>query len=351
MTEPTAENLARRKSDHLDLAIRGDVGFRRTTTLLECVRFVHDALPDCAVSDLDTSVHVLGKTLRAPLLIAGMTGGNERARDINRSLAEVAEERGCALGLGSQRAMHKDPSVTKSYQVRDVAPNVLLLGNIGVVQAARMSNQEVEDLVGAVGADALCVHLNPAMELIQSDGDRDFRGGTETLARLAEALSVPVIAKETGCGLSRSVGQRLRKAGVRHVDVSGAGGTSWVAVETRRADAPGQALGEVLWDWGIPTAASVAQVAEVGFETVFATGGIKTGLDIARAIALGATVGGIARPVLQALDQGGIAGARAHLEAVEAQLRATLLLTGSRSVADLRRCPRIVVGELRDWIA
>src|SRR5690606_9456100 len=201
----------------------------------ECVRFVHDALPDCAVSDLDTSVHVLGKTLRAPLLIAGMTGGNERARDINRSLAEVAEERGCALGLGSQRAMHKDPSVTKSYQVRDVAPNVLLLGNIGVVQAARMSNQEVEDLVGAVGADALCVHLNPAMELIQSDGDRDFRGGTETLARLAEALSVPVIAKETGCGLSRSVGQRLRKAGVRHVDVSGAGGTSWVAVETRRA--------------------------------------------------------------------------------------------------------------------
>lgn len=327
------------------------MGFRSTTTLLECVRFLHDALPDCAVSEVDTSVQVLGKTLRAPILIAGMTGGNARARDINRQLAEVAEERGCALGLGSQRAMYKNPAVTESYRVRDVAPNVLLLGNIGVVQAARMSNQELEDLVGAVGADALCVHLNPAMELVQSDGDRDFRGGTDTLARMAENLSLPVIAKETGCGLSRNVGQRLRAAGVRHVDVSGAGGTSWVAVETRRADAAGQALGEVLWDWGIPTAASVLQVAEVGFETIFATGGIKNGLDIARAVALGASAGGIARPVLQALDKGGVAGARAHLEAVEAQFRATLLLTGSRSVADLRRCPRILTGELRDWIA
>lgn len=351
MKEPSSENLARRKSDHLDLTIRGDVGFRNTTTLLECVRLVHNALPDCSVDDVDPRVTVLGKELRAPIVIAAMTGGNPRARDINRQLAAVAEARGYAFGLGSQRAMHKNPDVASSYQVRDVAPHVLLLGNVGVVQASRMSEQELEDLVGRVGADALCVHLNPAMELIQDDGDRDFRQGTETLARLAANLSVPIVAKETGCGLSRDVGRRLRAAGVRNVDVSAAGGTSWVAVETQRADEAGRALGEVLWDWGIPTAASVLQVADLGFDAIFATGGIKTGLDIARAISLGATVGGLARPVLQALDAGGSAGADRFLQAIEAQLRAVMLLTGSRRVADLQACPRIITGELRDWIA
>src|SRR5690606_35791752 len=156
--------------------------------LLECVRLVHNALPDCSVDDVDPRVTILGKELRAPIVIAAMTGGNPRAREINRKLAAIAEARGYAFGLGSQRAMHKNPETASSYQVRDVAPNVLLLGNIGVVQASRMSTQEVEDLVGSVGADALCVHLNPAMELIQSDGDRDFSKGTETLARLSAEL-------------------------------------------------------------------------------------------------------------------------------------------------------------------
>jgi isopentenyl-diphosphate delta-isomerase len=350
MTEPSAEDLARRKTDHLDLAARGDVGFRDRTTLLECVRLIHDALPDCAVSDVDTSLRMFGKTLRAPLLIAAMTGGNPRAEEVNKKLAVLAEERGYALGLGSQRAMHKNRDVQRSYQVRDVAPSIVLLGNVGVVQARDMSTQQVEDLVGSVGADALCVHLNPAMELIQKDGDRDFRGGTEAVARLVSELSVPVIAKETGCGLSAAVGRKLRAAGVRHVDVSGAGGTSWVGLETLRADAPGRVLGEAFWDWGVPTAASVAQMAAAGFETIFATGGVKTGLDAARALALGATAAGIARPVLQALDQGGPDGARTFLDGVEAQLRAAMLLTGSRDLAALRACPRIVTGELKDWI-
>jgi isopentenyl-diphosphate delta-isomerase len=350
MSEPSAQALARRKTDHLDLAIRGEVGFRNTTTLLECVRLIHDALPDCATNDVDASVTLFGKKLRAPLLVAAMTGGNPRAEDVNRQLAALAEERGYAMGLGSQRAMHKDRSTSRSYQVRDVAPNIVLLGNVGVVQAGRMSNDELEELVGSVGADALCVHLNPAMELIQSDGDRDFGGGTDTLLRLRAELSVPVIAKETGCGLSLEVGRRLHAGGIRHVDVSGAGGTSWVAVETQRAEAPGRALGEVFWDWGIPTAVSVAHMAAVGFETVFATGGIKNGLDAARAIALGASAAGIARPVLQALELEGVDGARAFLHNVETQLRAAMLLTGSKTLDQLRKAPRVVTGELRDWL-
>ncbi len=344
-------DISERKIDHLDLAVSGDVGFKHTTTLFECVRLVHDALPDLDVDALDLSSTVLGKPLRAPILIAGMTGGAARAERINRELAAIAEERGYAFGLGSQRAMLKRAEAKSTYAVRDVAPNALLLGNVGVVQAAKMSTAEIQDLVQAVGADALCVHLNPAMELVQEEGDRDFRGGLDTLARLVNELPVPVIAKETGCGLSHGVAARLRRVGVAHVDVSGAGGTSWVAVETQRAQAEKKALGEAFWEWGIPTAVSVAWVHSHGFETVFATGGIQHGLDIAKAIALGASAGGIARAALQALENSGPDGARRFFDRVEAELRAALLLTGSPDLSALRQAPRVLVGELKDWLA
>jgi len=344
-------DIAERKTDHLDLAISGDVGFKRTTTLFECVRLVHDALPDLDLDAVDLSCTVLGKKLRAPILIAGMTGGAERAERINHELAAIAEERGYAFGLGSQRAMLKRSEAKRSYAVRGVAPDALLLGNLGVVQAAKMTSAEVQDLALSVGADALCIHLNPAMELIQEEGDRDFRGGLETLQRLAQDLPFPVIAKETGCGLSHAVAAKLRRAGIAHVDVSGAGGTSWVAVETQRAPAENKALGEAFWEWGIPTAVSVAWVHSHGFETVFATGGVHTGLDIAKAIALGASAGGIARSALQALERGGPGGARRFFDGIEAELRAALLLTGSASLVALRQAPRIIVGELKDWLA
>ncbi|MFZ5894393.1 MAG: type 2 isopentenyl-diphosphate Delta-isomerase [Myxococcota bacterium] len=343
-------DIAKRKADHLDLAASGDVGFHDTTTLFECVRLVHDALPELSFDEVDLGSEVLGKRLRAPLLIAAMTGGHPRAERINRELASLAEERGVAFGLGSQRAMLKNPASLASYRVRDVAPSALILGNLGVVQASSMSTQEVQDLVGSVGADALCVHLNPAMEVVQPEGDRDFRNGIATLARLAHELNVPVVAKETGCGLSTQVGRRLQAAGIRHVDVSGAGGTSWVAVETQRASEDQKALGQAFWDWGIPTAASVAFVARVGFETVFATGGVRNGLDVVKALVLGASAGGIARPVLQALEQGGVDGARSFLVRTESEIRTAMLLTGSRTTAALARAPRVILGELTQWL-
>ncbi|HEX2672799.1 MAG TPA: type 2 isopentenyl-diphosphate Delta-isomerase [Polyangiaceae bacterium] len=344
-------DIAERKTDHLDLATSGDVGFKRTTTLLECVKLVHDALPDLDLDAIELGSIVLGKRLRAPILIAAMTGGAARAERINLELAAIAEERGYAFGLGSQRAMLKRPEAKSSYAVRQVAPSALLLGNLGIVQAAKMSSAEVSDLVAAVGADALCVHLNPAMEIVQEEGDRDFRGGLATLERLRAELEVPVIAKETGCGLSQRVAAKLRRVGIEHVDVSGAGGTSWVAVETQRAQAEKKALGQAFWEWGIPTAVSVAWVHRHDFQTVFATGGLHTGLDIARAIALGASAGGIARAALQALEKDGPSGARRFFDGVEAELRATLLLTGSADLAALRQAPRVLVGELKDWLS
>ena len=347
--------IAQRKGDHITLCAEEDVGFRRASTLLECVRFVHDALPDLAVDAIDTSIVLLGKKLRAPLVIASMTGGTDEAGRINRVLASIAEERGYAFGLGSQRAMHVRPESGPSFRVRDVAPSTLVLGNVGVVQARSMKTSEIADLLEQVGADALCVYLNPAMELVQSGGDRDFSGGLATIARLVEELPFPVVVKETGCGIAPAVGTRLREVGVEHVDVSGAGGTSWVGVEAKRAAAAGderaRELGEALWDWGIPTAASVALLAPAGFETIVATGGIATGLDVARAIALGANAAGIARPVLRAISALGRQGAMDLMATVENELRAVMMLTASPDVAALRRAPRVVVGELGSWIA
>jgi isopentenyl-diphosphate Delta-isomerase len=341
--------IEQRKADHIDLAAHGDVGFTRTT-LLECVRLVHDALPELHADRIDTSVRLLGKTLRAPLFIAGMTGGVERAASINRELATLAETRGYAFGLGSQRAMHQNPNTAFTYGIRDVAPHALVFGNLGLVQAGQMSTEQIRTLVTSIEADAFCVHLNPAMEIVQPGGDRDFTGGENTLRRLVSDLGIPVVVKETGCGLSRSVGTRLRALGVRHVDVSGAGGTSWVAVEMHRNEGGSQVLGQAFREWGIPTAASIGWMSELGFDAVMATGGIGSGLDVARAIALGADVAGIARPVLQALLSGGRPAAEALLDGIEAELRAAMFLTGSGTVSALKSAPRIVVGELEAWL-
>lgn len=346
--------IGQRKADHLALCATDEVAFRDKTTLLEQVRFVHDALPDLDEGELDTSCTILGKRLRVPIVIAAMTGGTPEAAKVNRELAAIAEARGYGFGLGSQRAMFVRGETSATYAVRDVAPSTLVLGNLGVVQAREMSTAAIQDLALGVGADALCIHLNPAMELVQPGGDRDFRGGLETIGRLVRELPIPVVVKETGCGISRGVGKRLAGVGVRHVDVSGAGGTSWVAVETKRAEAAGdtraRSLGEALWDWGIPTAASVAVLAPLRFRTLVATGGIATGLDVARAIALGASAAGIARNVLKALTSGGREGAVALLETIEAELRAVMLLTGSRDLEALRATPRILGSELRAYV-
>jgi isopentenyl-diphosphate delta-isomerase len=347
MSTDTAAALASRKDDHIALCADGDtVAFRARTTLLEEVELIHDALPDMAVSDVDLSCTFAGKRLDAPLIIAAMTGGTPQAGGINRDLAQVAEEEGIGFAFGSQRPLLVR-GVRDGYAVRDVAPTALVLGNIGVVQARETPTARLREMLQESGADALCVHLNPAMEVVQPEGDSDFRGGLDTLRRVVEELGVPVIVKETGCGLSRRVGERLRAIGVDHVDVSGAGGTSWVGVEAKRAREGQAALGERYWDWGIPTAASVLQLRGLGF-TICATGGVQHGLDAARAIALGATCAGIARPFLQAQARG-LDALRAAVRQVIAELRVAHLLTGSRNGEALRGAPVLLGPRLERW--
>jgi isopentenyl-diphosphate delta-isomerase len=344
--------ISTRKADHIELCATGDVGFHQKTTLFEHVDLVHDSLPELALDEIDLSVTILGKKLRAPLVISAMTGGTERARDINKQLASIAEERGYGFGLGSQRAMLRGDR-DETYVVRDVAPTTLILGNIGAVQARELSTDAVNDLIGRVGADALCIHLNPAQEIVQAGGDRYFAGALGAIERLAEELPVPVVAKETGCGIGPRTAKRIARAGVKHVDVSGAGGTSWVAVETERAAPGARSLGLALREWGVPTAAAVliARKTRPRFETIIATGGVKTGLEAAKAIALGANAAGIARPVLQALVAGGREGALAFLDQVEAELRAVMLLVGAGSVRSLRKAQVLLSGDLPRWAA
>jgi len=340
--------ISTRKADHLDLCTDGDVGFRSKTNLFDAIDFVHDALPELAVADIDLSVEFAGKTLRAPVIMAAMTGGVDRAESINRDLATVAEELGIGFAFGSQRPLLTD-GIIEGYRVRDVAPSALVLGNIGLVQAREATTSALAEMIEISGADALCVHLNPAMEVVQPEGDDDFSGGLDTLSRLVSELPVPVIVKETGCGISRSVGERVKRLGVKWIDTSGSGGTSWVAVEAQRAEDRRQELGDTFWDWGIPTAASVAQLSGLG-HGVCATGGVSNGLMIAKAIALGATVGGIARPFLQAHARGGIDAVRSYAQRVIDEVRIAALLTGSRTVADLQKASIIADPRLTRWV-
>ncbi len=332
--------IAKRKADHLEVAASGRADFGKTT-LLEHVHLVHQALPELAQGEIDLATELVGKRLRAPLVITGMTGGTPEAAEVNRDLARAAEAAGVALGVGSQRAMDEHPELAASYVVRDVAPGVVLLGNVGAVQARAMGPARVIELARRIGADALAIHLNPGQELIQSGGDRDFRGALDAIRRLVDASPIPVLVKETGCGLSVEAARALAGAGVAAVDVAGAGGTSWVAVEAVRARAgsPEAALGAELWDWGLPTAVSVVAFVRAG-HAVIASGGLRSGLDVARALALGARAGGMAAPMLRAQRAGGADGVREEIERVVASIRTVCLLAGCRAAADLARAPR-----------
>ncbi|MCC6334178.1 MAG: type 2 isopentenyl-diphosphate Delta-isomerase [Myxococcales bacterium] len=347
------DTTARRKDAHLDLCATEEVAPKENSTLLECVRLVHCAMPELSADEIDLSTPLFGKTLKAPLLVTGMTGGTERAGEVNKQLAGVAEEFGLAFGVGSQRAMAERPELLGTFAVRDVAPSTVLIGNLGVVQAARMGLGAVQKLTDSLGADALAVHLNPGQELTQPEGDRDFRKGYATIQALAKHYGDRLLVKETGCGISPEVARRLVECGVKHLDVSGLGGTSWVRVEQLRAKGAAEEVGAQFSNWGIPTAAAVASVRRaVGPQVkVIASGGLRTGLDVAKALALGADLGGMALPLFRAQQQGGVQAVREAVAVIVTALRQALVLTGVRRASELRVRPQVITGELKDWLS
>lgn len=347
------ESTAKRKDAHLDLCATEAVEPPQNRTLFHCVHLVHNAMPEMALADVRLGTTLFGKPLKAPLFITGMTGGTDRAGAVNRDLAQLAERHGLGFGVGSQRAMSDGGARAHSYQVRDVAPHLLLVGNIGLRQAATLGTSGVLRLRDLIGADAMALHLNVGQELTQPEGDRDFRGGYKVVQALARALEGTLLVKETGCGISPAVARRLVESGVSVLDLSGLGGTSWVKVEQLRAEGVQHVVGETFDGWGIPTAAAVATVRHaVGpAVTLIASGGMRNGLEIAKALALGADLGGMALPLFRAQQQGGLAGAERALDVVMAGLKQAMVLTGSRTVAELRTAPRVITGELKDWVS
>jgi isopentenyl-diphosphate delta-isomerase len=329
----------------VELVLARDVGFRHKTTGLERLEFIHNALPEIDLDDVRTGTTFLGKPVELPLIVGSMTGGYADALAINRGLAEVCEALRIPMGVGSQRQTMEDETYRRTFTVvREAAPSIPVMGNIGAAEVAKMTTADpARRLVEMLGADGFWVHLNPLQELLQPEGSPRYRGVLAGIAMLVRALPVPVLVKEIGAGISADVARRLLDAGVRHIDVAGAGGTSWAGVEILRGKRKAAAAG--FWDWGIPTADALRAVASLkasyGQFTLIGSGGISSGMDMARAIALGADLVASARPLLQALKRGGTRALHGKISAWAAELRAVMFLTGSADLPGLQAAPLV----------
>ena len=344
-------DIFQRKRDHIALCDTGPVHGADHHGLFEDLQLVHCAMPELSTAALDLSTRLLDHDLKAPLMVTGMTGGPPEAGEINRGVAAACAAAGVAFGVGSQRIITKADATADTFAVRTDAPGLVLFGNLGVNQIRDLGVDLAAELMRRIEADYLCVHLNPAQELAQPGGeaDSDFTMGYETIARLVEALDGKVVVKECGTGLSPSVVRRLHGVGVRAVDVSGSGGTSWVKVESLRASGVQADLGTLFQGWGIPTAAATALSAGIGPQ-IIASGGIGDPLQAAKALALGADVVGSARPVLQAFMAEGREGVDRFLDMMVRGLKMAMLLTGSRTPVELRLAPRVIGPRLQAWL-
>lgn len=335
MTAGTAPPERDRKLEHIRLALEERMQLGRS--YFDDYRFEHAALPEIDLAAIDTGVDFLGRRLEAPLLISSMTGGTETAGLINRNLAAGAERARVAVGVGSQRKALEDPTKADTFRVREVAPSAVLLANLGAVQLNYgMGVRECEEAVAMIGADALILHLNPLQEAIQPEGQCNFAGLLPKIGAVVRELGVPVVVKEIGCGISETTARALAAQGVRIVDTAGVGGTSWARIEAQRAN--DLEIGELFAGWGVPTPDSIRQLRRVEGLTVIGSGGVRNGLDVAKAIALGADLVGMAYPFLAPATESPEKVADKVARTVR-ELRICMFCLGVTTIAELQRVP------------
>ncbi len=347
------EVIKNRKLEGLTIPLRENVQARSTSTFLEYVMLIHNALPELDIDEVDTSTTFLNHRFNAPIIIDSMTGGTPEASIINARLAEVAEELNLGMGVGSQRAGLVSDALVESYAVaRDKAPNAFLIANIGGVQLKQLTLDDIKKVIDMIKADALAIHLNPLQELIQPEGEPRFKGIYSRIAEVVKSVSIPVIVKEVGAGISRDVAVRLELAGVKAINIAGAGGTSWAGVEKLRADNASNELkshlGEMLWDWGIPTAVALLDAKSKVRTGIIASGGLRNGLDVAKCIALAADMCALAYPFLKHADESKESALKYAKILIE-ELRAVMFLTGSRSIKELKSARYLLLSPLLDW--
>ncbi|MBI5253691.1 MAG: type 2 isopentenyl-diphosphate Delta-isomerase [Euryarchaeota archaeon] len=335
-----------RKLDHILISLKKDVA-SKTKNGFEDVALVHRALPEIDREEIDLSATFFGRRISAPVLIAGMTGGHEKAKKINENLAIAAQELNIPMGVGSQRAGIENEKLAYTYSIaREAAPDAFLIANLGAVQLSKgYGIKEARKAIDMIGANALAVHLNPLHEAIQPEGETDFKGCIRGIEKLSN-IGVPIIAKETGAGIAREEAVLLEKAGVAGIDVGGLGGTSFSAVEYYRKKA---GKGKLFWDWGIPTAISTVECAESTKLQVIATGGIRNGIEVAKALALGASACGIALPLLRRAVKSSREVA-AELQRIIEELKTATFLVGAANVAELKNSDVVITGKMKEWL-
>ena len=339
-----------RKLDHIRICLDHEVDAKSRP--FEDIVLMHKAMPEIDEADIDTSCRFLGRKLNAPLMISAMTGGHPATKEINIRLGMAAFQMGIAIGVGSQRAALEDRSLEDTFSaVRDVAPDIPIIGNIGAVQLKRSGPQIIERLAEMIDADAIAIHLNFLQESIQPEGDKDACGVLDAI-RSASCGSVPLMVKETGAGITAEVARSLVDAGVKMIDVSGVGGLSWAGVETFRASEVGdeglEQMGRLFESWGIPTPVSIVECRSAG-ATVISSGGVRSGLDVARSLAMGASLAGASLPFLKPATENKEAVVKVIGSYIRS-LRISMFLTGCRDVSQLARIPLVVLGRTREWL-
>jgi len=339
----------KRKIDHLKLCATKDVAFHDKTTLLECVELNYKCLPQISLNDVDLSTEFLGKKFSFPFIVSAITGGAAASKKVNTDIAEACQAIGIGMGLGSMRAMLQHPSLTETYFVRDVAPDIFLAGNIGAAQLKQFTPDDLNGALSAIEADALAIHLNAAQEAVQPEGDADFSGLIEKIAEFSDKISVPVYVKEVGHGVSYEVAFALKDTKIKAIDIQGAGGTSWTAVDSLRHKT---GFGEIFRDFGLPTAVSLMQVKSAIHGTgkkVIASGGVRNGIDAIKALVLGADMAGSAMPMLKAQNKNGCAGIKKQLTDLKKEMEIASFLVGCKNIAQLHTEKPIIIGKLKEW--
>ena len=339
-------SIISRKDEHLDICLSGKAVNLRKSAGFEDVKIVYDALPELSINDVNTSCNFLGRKMSAPFYIDAMTGGSEKGGKINKAIAAAAEKAGIGFALGSQRAMIENPKLKYTYMVRDVAPNIPIIGNIGAANLKEPGMiQKVAGALKEVDADALAIHLNPLHEVVQPEGSRDFRGTLAGIEAACDYIDVPIIAKEVGCGISGKVAKKLDKAGVDMINVAGAGGTSWPRVELMRK---GSKNLQRFADSGIPTVIALASTLRATKKPVIVSGGVRSGVDIAKSLVMGASYAAGALPFLIAWKENRL---NETIKKWKEELKTTMLLMGSRDIAELKKQDMYLIGTTGDYLS
>lgn len=350
-----ANQTQERKIDHIKICLEENVQARHVTTGFEDIFFVHRALPEIDKDKIDLSTKVFNHEFSAPIIVGAMTGGTSEATKINAAIAEAVQKLGLGMGVGSQRVAIEDEKLKESFVItRKKAPTAFLIANIGASQLVKgYGLKETKTAVEMIDANALAIHLNPLQEVIQPEGETNFVGVLQKIEEITKALEIPVIVKETGAGISAEVAKKLEAIGVKGIDVAGAGGTSWAAVEYHRAKTVKnyfhKRLGETFWDWGIPTAISLIEVSQSTKSEVIASGGIRSGIDVAKALALGASLSSISLPILHPATKSAEHVEKA-LRLIIEELKNTMFLLGIESIKKLSKAPLVITGKTAQWL-